>query len=264
MPADAIEAEASRLCICLQDGLFTYAVISAARQVTAYKEIRNHRNLAPDIFCRLVLESETLLQSAFRKTLVLSSANLFTMIPSAFSGADQRLAQLLLDDVVFLDEVRSCEVKDEEMRVLFSFPGSVRTLLEDYLGEISIGHASAQDVQIAKLLSGESDPVFLLHLFSQHLTLTVFREGRLHLCNSFEFETEADILHILNSFRQLNGMEAGAGNLYAVGNFDMNSPVFRGLKAYLPEIQTPGLLKDFIWFNREGLPFWRFAFFAMA
>lgn len=130
----------------------------------------------------------------------------YTLVPlSLFSATDASAFgafQFALAD----DEVlRVDELNTHGMALLYAVPKTIMRLADDIFGKHVLHHAAYFTIShFLDLYKNKPGEHIHAHLWRQHVEVTVIKNGRLISSNSFNFQTDEDVLYyILNIYEQL-------------------------------------------------------------
>ena len=130
----------------------------------------------------------------------------YTLIPATlFNSADAKSIAdfqfaLASDEVLRYDELNT-----HDMVLLYALPKSIATLADEIFGKHVLHHAAYYTITHF-LDQYKNKPGEHIHaqLWRQHVEVTVVKNGKLITSNSFNFQTDEDLLYfILNIYEQL-------------------------------------------------------------
>jgi hypothetical protein len=105
--------------------------------------------------------------------------------------------------------------------------------------------------------------LLILHVFDRQFVITAFKEGKLQLCNAYDFETVTDMVYFLQLVMEILKLDAESTRILLSGDFEEDSELLRQLHKFVPTAEIPK--KEFSErFETKGdkLPVWKYAFLS--
>ncbi len=248
------------LVLFLKAGGIIVALLSKDRQLVFCKEFFNSDQLSTEIFLRILFEKEALLQQAYRSFHILSGRTNFALAPKSAVSERQLLhyARLSLDEALFEEEFLNTSIKKPDSWAIFSSPFSIKHILDEYAPRATYGHVCERVIDLAIHL--EVSACALLLIYDHSVLITICKEAKLQLCNSYQIRANADILYFLHSARKATELVSDELPIFIMGELDGKMSY---LKEHIAEIQVPQTLNKYLPDSpSQDMPYWQFAFLA--
>lgn len=222
------------LSILLGVDRLSYLVSDAQQQLLALREYQLPLNNQTTVLQQLLLDDQ-LLQSHFNSTTVGLFSTRFTLLPEALFEPDQaqRYLQTLVtleeDDRLLYEKVPALEAINN-----YAVASPALSILEEQLNNIQCCHLSSSLLQYFLTQFDNTAPKSIfLHIYRQHIALTVVDQGQLLFHNWFGFKASPDCLYyVLLVYKQL-GLQPQKHPLYLSGELVMESEIHQLLHKYI-------------------------------
>ena len=191
----------------------------------------------------LLKEIKTILEFSFlqeKETIeeleVFYSNTLYTLVPDAFFSEKNLTdylkfnTKILATDYVTFDNVESISAKN----VYIPYT-NINNYLFEIFGEFSFKHISSTLIDLFK--KEDLKNKVLLNVYSTHFHTIVFKDGKLQLANSFNYQTKEDFIYYL--LFVLEQLEFDPLNIpvFLSGNIEKEDQNFKILSTYIQHIE---------------------------
>jgi len=189
----------------------------------------------------LLKEIKTVLEFSFRQEdkidelEVFYSNTLYTLVPDAFFKEKNLTdylkynTKILATDYITFDHVEAVHAKN----VYIPYTNINNYLFEKF-GEFSFKHISSTLLELFR--QEDTKDKVLLNVYSSHFHVVVFKNGQLHLANSFEYQTKEDfIYYVLFVLEQLE-LDPLKAPVFICGEIDEQDAHYKMLTAYIQHI----------------------------
>jgi hypothetical protein len=93
--------------------------------------------------------------------------------------------------------------------------------------------------------------------------ITAFKEGKLHLCNAYDFESVADMVYFVQLVMEILKLEVAQTRIVLSGDFEDDSELLKQLKKFVPSADIARQeFTDRFETKGEKLPSWKYAFLS--
>lgn len=212
----------------------SYLISDTQQQILALREYQLPTNDRATVLQQVFLEDQ-LLQAHFQSTTAGIFSNRFTLLPTTLFDANQQ--RNYLETLVTLtaeDQILSESITPLEATNIYASTADLLTVLQEQWKDLRCCHLSTGllhhfltqfDTQVSKRI--------FLHVYRQHIALTVVEKGNLLFHNWFEFKASPDCLYyVLLVYKQL-GLRTEKHPLYLSGELVMESEIHQLLLKYV-------------------------------
>ena len=212
----------------------SYVISDAQQQVLALREYQWPAQEA-DRALQQVLLDDQLLRANFQHTTVGLFSTRFTLLPTPLFDATQQrqylepLATIEPEDRLFHEAVPALDAVN-----LYAVSPTLITVLDEQLKAAHYCHLSTGLLQYFMTQFDATAPKSIfLHIYRQHIALTVVDQGKLLFHNWFGFKASPDCLYyVLLVYKQL-GLQPQKHPLYLSGELVMESEIHQLLHKYI-------------------------------
>jgi len=175
-------------------------------------------------------------QETIDKLEVIYSNTLYTLVPNAFFTEENLTdylkfnTKILATDYVTFDDVETIRAKN----VYIPYTNINNYLFEKF-GEFSFKHISSSLIELAKTQDLKTE--VLLHVHPTHFHIVVFKEGKLQLANSFNYQTKEDfIYYVLFVLEQLE-LDPLEIPIFIFGEIEKEDSNYNMLSTYVKHLE---------------------------
>jgi len=212
----------------------SYLISDAQQQILALREYQLPTNGRAEVLQQVLLEDQ-LLQSNFQSTTAGIFSNRFTLLPTTLFDASRERSYLeTLVTLTSEDQILHETVAPLGATNIYASNTRLLNVLNDQLQDLQYCHLSTGllhhfltqfDTQVPKRI--------FLHIYRQHIALTVVEKGNLLFHNWFEFKASPDCLYyVLLVYKQL-GLRTEKHPLYLSGELVVESEIHQLLLKYI-------------------------------
>lgn len=212
----------------------SYLVSDAQQQILALRDYQLPATNTLELLQQVLLEDQ-LLQSSFQSTTAGVFSNRFTLLPTILFDTDRE--RQYLETLVTLtseDRILHETVSPLKATNIYATNAALLAILDEQLQDVRCCHLSSGLLYhfLTQFDSQGSKRIFL-HIYRQHIALTVVEKGRLLFHNWFEFKASPDCLYyVLLVYKQL-GLRTEKHPLYLSGELVMESEIHQLLLKYI-------------------------------
>ncbi len=254
------------LRIVARPSLLLYAVISQDNCLLAVKEYRAKSPMDFSDFFDAIYAQDYFLKEEYARVEFLNSNLEFSLIPTVFFKPQQvrELAGALIkEDTAGMDHLEYAELPESGAIAIYTVSNSVKQKFDHYFqGMVHRPFCQAM-VNLGLSMTQAHPQLLLLHVFDRQFVITAFKEGRLQLCNAYDFETVTDMVYFLQLVMEILKMEIAKTRIVLGGDFEEDSELLKQLKKFVPSAEIPK--QEFAQrFETKGdkLPVWKYAFLS--
>lgn len=175
--------------------------------------------------------------SAIGNVKVLYANPLYALVPRVYFDQDH-LSDYLKFNTKLLptDELTFDKLKESEANLVYIPYTNINNFLFEKFGEFNYKHAVSDFVDYCKTQMKTEGVSAYINVFSTHFDLCVFKEGRILLCNSYDYFSPEDfVYYALFAFEQLK-LDTETLDLKLCGDLEKESRVFELLYTYIRNV----------------------------
>ncbi len=197
----SIQVSLNGLSFCIVDTVNTAVLLSESIH---FEKERTPYGLQKGLVA--LLEKNSIPEKQFSEVIVIHRNKLFSLVPKPLFDADEMAnylkfnTRILANDHIAFDTMES----NDMVNVYVPFV-NVNNYIYDLFGEFTFKHSGT--VMVESLLTNQSShkkPVCYVHVAHQQMEVTIIKDKKLILYNSFDFTTKEDfIYYLLFTFEQL-------------------------------------------------------------
>lgn len=190
----SIQISLNGLSFCVLDSIENTIVkqesISFSEELIPFQVLKNLQQL---------LEKHEIIKMSFSDVTVIHRNTLFSIVPKALFKEEELVnylkfnTKILANDHISFDEIANYEI----INVYVPFM-NINNYIYDLFGEFEYKHNGT--VLIESLLNsfnGGKDPICYVHILEQQIDITVLKNKKLLLYNSFSFQTKEDFIYYI-------------------------------------------------------------------
>jgi Protein of unknown function (DUF3822) len=229
------------LRLLLRENLAQYAVVSEQGKIMAVKEYRSKVPLDfADFFDAFCLQ-DGFVKEQYASTSVLYGDPVFSLVPTSMFEEAQlaALAEATLGPGLDLAHIDHHDLPAVGATAVFALPFAVKQKCDHHLRKPTYLSASHHTIQMAASLAKAQPDLLLLTILGQRFVLTVFKGGKLHLCNAYAYTGITDIVYFTQLAVETTKLELGRAALYVQGEFEKDSELLRQLTKFIPALRIP-------------------------
>jgi Protein of unknown function (DUF3822) len=254
-----------RLRVVSRPEVLLYAVLSASDQILAVKEYRSKVPLAFPEFFDEAYSQDYFLKEDYCSIEMVNSSLEFSLVPTVFFKPQQvkELAGALIKENTDLDHLEYLEMASTGATAIYTVPFPMKQKCDHFFQNLHYQPFCQLMVNLGLELSKQSPSSLLLHIMEKQFVITAFKEGNLHLCNAYDYESVLDMVYFLQLVMEILKLDVSQTKIYLSGDFEEESELTRQLKKYVPRVEIPK--KEFQKrFQTKGdqLPIWKYAYLA--
>lgn len=196
---------------------------------------------APEIY-EFIGKSE-LLTRGFRKTVCITPASKYTIVPGALFVADKSSEYFsFVYPLENGEELNSTKLFFDEAELIYATDMAYLQIIRDYFPHsIALpGVASFVNYILPRYRNTRSSAIFL-NLYSDNFDLLLLNDGRMLFCNNFKFKTAEDLVYYTIFVIDQLKVNPEKVELKLSGNIPSQSELLKLLRKY---IKTVDLLND--------------------
>ena len=183
-----------------------------------------------------IISQHILLKEDFNKVSVLVGGNKYTLMPPPLFNPENARKYLAFNHPLSQeDEVRFDEIHAPESVLIYGFAGSINSWINHHYPDATIFHQCSPLLRSMHIQnkSGNHIATVMANIRSDILDIIAFKGASLHLCNSFSYFTDTDLLYYLLFVMEQLKINTDEASLLLCGAVDENSGLFNLLKTYV-------------------------------
>lgn len=249
----------------LRENLAQYVVLSDMGKIMAVKEYRSKVPLDfADFFDAFCLQ-DYFVKEQYASSIVMYGVPEFTLIPTVHFVPQQiqAFAAATIKSEFQHDQLSYCELKGSGATAVFTLPFGVKQKCDHYLNKPTYLPVCQPAVFMALSLSEKYRDLVLINMFGDQFIITAIRDGKLHLCNAYDFSGVTDIVYFVQLVVEVVRMDLAKTALLIAGEFERDSELMRQLLKFIPSLRIPEAeLSARFATQSDKLPHWRYAFLS--
>lgn len=233
------ELKSYRLRVLMRDGMLMYVVLSPAAQVLAAKEYRTKEPIAFVEFFETIYQNDYFLKEEYKSIEVVNGTLSFSLIPTRYF-APQRMKEFagaLIKDSFDAEHLAYHAMDEEKATAIFLVPAEVKKKCDFYFQDPEYIPACLPLINLAHFLGADHPDLLLVTLFQNQFVVTGLRDGKLCLCNAYDFQAASDMVYFIQLVQDLTKLNESQPLICLHGDFDPSGEFFEELTTYLPGIQ---------------------------
>jgi hypothetical protein len=251
------------LRVLLRSNVLVYAVIDAKGNIMAVKEYRSKSPMDFPAFFDAIYEQDYFLKEEFDSVEIIQSNLEFSLIPTVYFKPNQvhEFAGALIKSDCSLDHVDYTDLGMSGATAIYTVPFPVKQKCDHYFPEGKYQPVCKLMINMGMELSKVYPDLVLLHFFEKQFVITACKEGRLQICNAYDFEEVTDVVYFLQLVMEILKMEIDTTSVLLSGEFEEDSELSKQLKKYVPSASIPKFsFQDRFDTKSDKLPSWKYAF----
>lgn len=213
----------------------------ATKKVLFYKKINLPTTATPEeieIHLKNTIDQEELLQTTFKKTVIIYATDLSTLVPLSLFDENKLSeylkfnAKILPSDYIAFDEVKTHSIVNVYVPYI-----NINNYFIDTYGSFTYYHNCSLILKmILKIEKHTSNEVCYINVFDNHFNLFIVKDGMPLLVNSYLYKTPEDfIYYILFAFEQLK-INPNSVKTSVMGEINKEDAIFEILYKYIRNI----------------------------
>lgn len=252
-----------RLRLLVRDQLLQYVVLSEDSRILAVKEYRSNANLDYADFLETVYQQDYFLKEDYKQVQVINGTLAFSLIPTRYFQASKvkEFAGALIKDNFDTDHLEYCPIDRAGATAVYTIPFPIKQKCDFYFQEPEYVPSCEPLINLASFLSQTYPDQLLLTLFDTQFVLTAMKNGKLCLCNAYDFQSAADIVYFTQLVSQTLGIQDRRVALLINGDVEPESTLFEELNQFMPGLVIPqSHLMERFETQSEKLPHGKYAY----
>lgn len=254
--------------ILVRDQLLVYVVLDENNKILASREYHSKEPLEMNAFLDAVKEEDYFLKEEYGSTQVVSGTLAFSLIPNQFfvSSRVKEFAGTLVRETAgpgeTPDHLEYMEMDKTGATAIFTVPNNLKEKCDDWLDGPEYIPSCQPLIRMAANLTPPGKDLLMTTIFSNQFVVTGMKNGRLMLCNSYEYRSAADLVYFIQLVSDMLELDDSA-KILLNGDVDPNGQLFSQLKELVPRSEIPTyFLRNRFDSSVENIPYHRFAFLS--
>lgn len=251
-----------RLRVLVRGNMLVYAVLSSDSKILVVNEYHSAEELPFEEFFESVYKQDYFLKEDYAGVEIINGTLSFSLIPSQmFAPARIRqFAGALIKESVDADHLAFRQMDLGEATAIFSIPQQVKKKCDYYFKGLEYIPSCQPIMNMASFLSEEGD-LLLLTIFSKQFVVTGIRNGKLSLCNSYDYASATDLVYFSRLVMDLLGLQEDNCRVMVQGDIDLKSDFYKEFSLMMPQHRVPGGMLQERFDSKEGiLPYHKYAY----
>jgi hypothetical protein len=254
-----------RLRIVSRPSLLLYAVLSEDDRILAVKEYRAKSPMDFPDFFDAIYGQDYFLKEEYRRVEFVNSNLEFSLIPTVFFKPQQvrELAGALIKENAEIDHLEYADMADSGATAIYTVSFPMKQKFDHYFHNMVHQPFCQSMVNMGLAMTQEHPQLLLLHVFDRQFVITAFKEGKLQLCNAYDFETVTDMVYFMQLVMEILKLDTPNTRIALGGDFEEDSELLKQLKKFVPSAEIPK--QEFTQrYETKGdkLPVWKYAFLS--
>lgn len=256
------------LRILVRDQLLVYVVLDKDNKILVTREYHSKSHLEMNEFLNLVKDQDYFLKEDYGSSQVVSGTLAFSLIPNQFFVSDRvkefagTLVRETADPGTAPDHLEYLEMDKTGATAIFTVPSSLKEKCDAWLDGPDYIPSCHPLIKMASELTAPGEDLLMTTLFSNQFVVTGMKNGRLMLCNSYDYRSAADLVYFIQLVSDM--LELGdSAKILINGDIDPEGQLYSQLKDLVPRTQIPvDFLQNRFDSPSKGIPYHRFAFLS--
>lgn len=219
-------------------------------------------------FLNEVKEQDYFLKEDYGVSQVVSGTLAFSLIPNQFFVSERvkefagTLVRETTDPDKSPDHLEYLRMDKAGATAIFTVSGNLKKECDDWFEGPEYIPSCEPLIKMAVGLTDYGKDLLITTLFSNQFVVTGMKNGRLMLCNSYEYRSAADLVYFIQLISDI--LELGnTANILVNGDIDPGDGLFTQLKEMVPRVEIPvEFFQSRFDSPVDGFPFHRFAFLS--
>ena len=247
----------------MRENLLQFAVLSEKGKILAIKEYRTKSDMDFAEFFDAVYGQDYFLKEEYAGVEVVNGTLEFSLIPTQYFQPKmvQEFAGALIKDNFDVDHVAFRSVDSAGATAVYTVPFPLKQKCDFYFDAPEFIPFCQPAINMASQLAKNHPDMVLVNIFDKQFVITGMKNGKLHLCNAYDFIGVTDIVYFTQLVLEILKVDANVCKIFVVGEFEEDSELIRQLKKYIGSVQIPvNALMDGFETQSEKLPIWKYAY----
>src|SRR5690606_19192606 len=180
-----------------------------------------------------VYKEEQILHDTFKEVTLLFSNELYSPVPLEYFLEEEASAYLKFNTKILgTDVVESDRINEELVNVYIPYTNITNYFFDRY-GEFEFKHNTSELIKAALALSDKSGTTAYLNNYTGYYDLVIIKEGALHFCNTFNYETREDFIYYLLFTAEQLELDPGVFKLILLGNISIEMEEYKMAYTYI-------------------------------
>lgn len=219
--------------------MLQYAVLGADARLLAVKEYRSKEPLAFAEFFETIYKQDYFLKEDYAQVEVVNGSLSFSLIPTHYF-APQRMKEFagaLINDSLSSEHIAYRAMEQEKATAIFLVPTEVKKKCDFYFQNPEYFPSCLPLINMAHHLGNAHPDLLLLTLFQGQFVATGLRDGKLTICNAYDFNAPADLVYFVQLIMDLTKLQERNPAIVLHGDLDPKGSLPTSLAEFLPNIQ---------------------------
>lgn len=247
----------------MRANMLHYAVLSPENKILAVKEYRSKKPMDFAEFFDAVYAQDYFLKEDYAQVQVVNGTLEFSLIPTKHFHP-QRMADFagaLLKDEFDTDHLQHRDMPGIGATAIYAVPAGLKQKCDHYFQEPEYVPFCLPAIQMASSLSKRFPDIVVVNVFDKKFVVTGMKQGKLHLCNAYDFGGVTDIVYFVQLVLEIIKLQADSARIFVVGEFEKDSELIQKLQKYIPSLEIPSeAFLDRFETRSEKLPNWKYAY----
>ena len=175
----------------------------------------------------------------YEEVKILHQNNLNTWVPKILFNENQLGSYLQFNNKVFSTDFFAFDILENKELVNIYVPYmNINNFLLDQFKEFEYQHSST--ILLKELFAldiSQEEAIVFVHFDNQQFQLVVLKEGKLLFFNTFDFQTENDVLYYLLFAAEQLSLEPDQFELFVLGKMNENKPIFKKMYQFVRNVK---------------------------
>ena len=252
-----------RLRVLVRENTLLYVVLNSDSKILAVNEYHSNSPLPFEEFFDGVVKMDYFLKEDYSSVEIVNGTLSFSLIPSKiFVPAHiKEFAGAMIKEKVGADHLTFRKMDQAEATAIFSIPHLVKQKCDQHFKAPEYIPSCQPIMNMADFLAETSGNLLLLTIFKKQFVITGIRNGRLSVCNSYDYLSATDMVYFTKVVLDLMELGESTCPIMLQGDLDLKGDFYKELGGYLPQHRVPGGLLQDRFETQEGiLPYHKYAF----
>lgn len=249
--------------ILVRDQVLIYAVLNGNGKVIAIREYQGPAQLEAGQLFSKVQEEDYFLKESYGRTEVVSGSLSFSLIPNQFfvSNRVKEFAGALIQAGSNPDHLEYLQMDRTGTTAIFTVPSELKELCDTHLEEPVYIPSCQPLINMGRAMAHENKDLLVVTLFSNQFVITGMKQGKLALCNTYDYRSPADLVYFTQVVADIVDL-GESGEIFIQGDLEVNGGLLQQLQELIPKLQIPTELKDRIASDGGEVPYHKYAFLS--
>gem|GEM_PF-6391029 len=250
--------------ILVREHVLTYVVLNGTGKVVAIRQYHGSGQLEPGALFNQVHKEDYFLKESYGKTEVVSGSLSFSLIPNQFfvSNRVKEFAGALIKEGNNPDHLEYLQMDRTGTTAIFTIPSELKDLCDTELEDPVYIPSCQPLINMGRSMANPSKDLLVVTLFSNQFVITGMKQGKLALCNTYDYRSPADLVYFTQVVADIVDLGEN-GEILIQGDLESDGVLLGQLQELIPRLKVPTQeLKERFLQDGATVPYHKYAFLS--